>query len=163
MPEMFAFIRLQGKQAIEAVFDPTLNSTLLAWDVLVPNVIDAFWTACKAPLPSPDPAFLRKLQWREITPRPRDRTEAMAVFYSIIDQHIRRLQKLLAKHEEIEEAMPADRADLAAFDTSPAIDRHRKYQSTRIRELLRTLDMLRKIRNAETEKRNPRGGVADGS
>ena len=149
MPEMFTFIRLQGKQAIEAVFDPALNSTLLAWDVLVPNLTDAFWAACKASLPSFDPACLRELQWREITPRPRDRTEAVAVLYAIIDQHIRRLKKLLAEHEEIEEAEAGDRAALAEYDASPELDRHRRLQSARLRELLETLDTLRKMRNSK--------------
>jgi len=36
-PVLVRFIRLQGKNMIESVFDPTLNSIFLAWDVLYPK------------------------------------------------------------------------------------------------------------------------------
>src|SRR5208282_5727266 len=36
-----------------------------------------------------------------------------------------------------------------ALDCSPAFERHRRYQSARHRELLRTLEAYRKMRNAE--------------
>ncbi len=149
MPEMFDFIRLQGKQAIEAVFDPALNSILLAWDALVPDMIDGFWAACKDRLPAADPALLRELQWHEITCRPRDAIEAVAVLYSVVDEHMRRLQKLLAVHEEMKEADAVERAHFAALDSGPVIDRHRRLQSARLRELLQTLDRLRKMRKGE--------------
>jgi hypothetical protein len=84
-PEMLRFIRLQGKQSIEAVYDPALNSILLAWEMLVPNVIDAFWSACKDQLPSVDLALNRELQWHEIAPRPHNQTGAEAVIYVVVD------------------------------------------------------------------------------
>ncbi len=37
-PVLIRFIRLQGKNLVEAVFDPALNSIFLAWDVLVPKL-----------------------------------------------------------------------------------------------------------------------------
>ena len=40
-------------------------------------------------------------------------------------------------------------ADRAALDCSLAFERHRRYQSAKTRELLRTLDTLRKMRNSE--------------
>ena len=40
-------------------------------------------------------------------------------------------------------------ADRAALDCSPAFERHRRYQSAKTRELLRTLETLRRMRNSE--------------
>src|SRR5208337_4711210 len=38
-PELLRFIRLQGKDVIESVYDPALNSLFLAWEVLVPKFV----------------------------------------------------------------------------------------------------------------------------
>ena len=158
-PEMFRFIRLQGKHSIEAVYDPALNSIFLAWEVLFPKSGHGFWNPCKNRMASNDPAHNSLLVWREIAPRPRDKTEALAVLSSVVDQHIGRLEELLAKYEEIEEEEAAERSDRAALDSSPAFEGHRRYQSTQTRELLRTLDTLRKnaecgMRNGEWRRRN---------
>ena len=79
---------------------------------------------------SNDPAHNSLLVWREIAPRPRDKTEALAVLSSVVDQHIGRLEELLAKYEEIEEEEAAERSDREALDSSPAFEGHRRYQST---------------------------------
>src|SRR5208337_1757990 len=36
-PVLLRFIRLQGKNVVESIYDPALNSIFLAWDVLVPK------------------------------------------------------------------------------------------------------------------------------
>ena len=113
-PEMFRFIRLQGKHSIEAVYDPALNSIFLAWEVLFPKSGHGFWNPCKNRMASDDPAHNSLLVWPEIAPRPRDKTEALAVLSSVVDQHIGRLAELLAKYEEIEEEEAAERCDRAA-------------------------------------------------
>ena len=51
-------------------------------------------------------------------------------FRSVIEQHVGRLNDLLAEHEEIE---ADERYDRAALDCSPAFERHRRYQSARQR------------------------------
>jgi hypothetical protein len=59
------------------------------------------------------------------------------------------------------EADEADeRYDRAALDCSPAFERHRRYQSARHRELIRTLETLRK--NAEGGTRNGEWGSRKG-
>ncbi len=75
---------------------------------------------------------------------------------------------LLAEHEQIEAAEAAERYDRAALDCSPAFERHRRYQSARHRELMRTLETLRKMRkeefgteNGEAEKAAGKCRVAD--
>ncbi len=99
--------------------------------------------------PRTDPAFNHRLLWREIADRPNDPDAAWAVLYAIVDQHVGRLKELLARNEAIEAAEDSDWAARAGLDCSPAFERHRRCQSARHRELLRTLETLRKTRNAE--------------
>ena len=42
-PALLRFIRLQGKQVAESVYDPVLNVIFVAWDVLVPNFAAEEW------------------------------------------------------------------------------------------------------------------------
>ncbi|MGZ3415778.1 MAG: hypothetical protein ACXVAT_18315, partial [Isosphaeraceae bacterium] len=63
----------------------------------------------------------------------------------------------------------AERYDRAALDCSPAFERHRRYLSARHRELLRTLETLRKMRkeefgtgNREFGMRNSECGLGNG-
>jgi hypothetical protein len=43
VPVLLRFVRLQGKQVVESVYDPALNSIFLAWDVLVQNYAKEGW------------------------------------------------------------------------------------------------------------------------
>ena len=63
---------------------------------------------------------------------------------------------------EIEADEAAERYDRAALDCSPAFERHRRYQSARHRELLRTLETLRKMRKEEFGTGNGEAEKADG-
>src|SRR5208337_3499934 len=72
-----------------------------------------------------------------------------------------RLEELLAEHEEIEAEEAAERCDRAALDCSPEFERHRRYQAARHRELMRTLETLRKMRKEEFGTGNGEGGKAD--
>ncbi|HMF35194.1 MAG TPA: hypothetical protein VKF17_01080, partial [Isosphaeraceae bacterium] len=85
-------------------------------------------------------------------------TAALTLIRSVIEQHVGRLEELLAEHEEIEADEAAERYDRAALDCSPTFERHRRYQSARHRELMRTLETLRinaegGIRNGEWGRR----------
>jgi len=146
---LLRFIRLQGKDVVESVYDPALNSIFLAWDVLVQKYAKEGWDWFRDDWPKTHPTLNHWLSWREITPRPSDPAEAWAVLYAVVDQHIGRLKELLARNEASEAAEDPDWADRAALDCSPAFERHRRYQSARHRELLRTLETLRKMRKEE--------------
>jgi len=161
-PVLIRFIRLQGKQVVESVYDPALNSIFLAWDVLVQKYAKEEWESFREERPTTDPAYNHRLHWREIAPRPSDPAGAWEVLYAIVDQHVGRLKELLAENLDIEAAADPDWADRAALDCSPAFERHRRYQSAKTRELLRTLDTLRKMRNAECGMRNGKAGMAEG-
>ncbi len=100
--------------------------------------------------------------YREIAPAPSDENAALILIGSVIERHVGRLEELLAEHEEIEAAEAAERHDRAALDCSPAFERHRRYQSARHRELLRTLEEFRKLRIADFGMENGEGEKADG-
>src|SRR5271157_846453 len=162
VPEMLRFIRLHGKQVVESVYDPALNSIFLAWDVLVQKYAKQQWHYFQEVKPITDPAFNHRLLWREIAARPSDPAEAWAVLYGVVEQHVGRLKELLARNEASEAAEDPDWADRAALDCSPAFERHRRYQSARHRELLRTLDTLCRMRKAGFGMGDGEGEMADG-
>ena len=101
------------------------------------------------------------MPYRQIAPAPSDETEALILICSVIERHVGRLEELLAEHEEIEADEAAERYDRAALDCSPAFERHRRYQSARHRELMRTLETLRKMRKEEFGTGNGEGEKAD--
>jgi len=156
---LLRFIRLQGKDVVESVYDPALNSIFLAWDVLVQKYAKEGWDWFRDDWPKTHPTLNHWLSWREITPRPSDPAEAWAVLYAVVDQHIGRLKELLARNEASEAAEDPDWADRAALDCSPAFERHRRYESARHRELLRMLETLRKMRKEEFGTGNGESGI----
>lgn len=161
-PILIRFIRLQGKQLVESVYDPTLNAIFLAWDVLVKKYAREEWELFRKERPSNDPAYNQRLYWRAITERPSDEAAAWAVLYGVVDQHVGRLTELLTANEASEAAEDPDWPDRAAFDCSPALERHRRSQSAKTRELHRTLDTLRKMRKEEFGTGNGEAGKEDG-
>ncbi len=158
---MVRFIRLQGKHPVEAFYDPALNSIFLAWDVLAPKSIETFWHLYRTSASLCDPAYSHLLKWAALAPRPQDQTEAWAILHDVVAQHVRRLEDLLARHEAISADESAARADRAALDCSKEFERHRHYQSARTRELLRTLDTLRRMRIAAHGMWSGEGDMTD--
>ncbi len=86
----------------------------------------------------------------------------MILICSVIERHVGRLEELLAEHEAIEADEADERYDRAALDCSPAFERHRRYQSARHRELIRTLEAFRKLRIADFGSGIGEGEKADG-
>ena len=157
---MLRFIRLQGKQVAESVYDPVLNVIFVAWDVLVPKFAAEEWENFREERFRTDPSFNHRQCWREIVARPSNAAEAREVLDTIIADHVENLKELLARNEAIEAVADPDWADRAALDLSPGFERLRRYQSAKTRELQRTLDALRKLRNADFGIGN--GEKADG-
>jgi len=77
-PVLLRFIRLQGKNVVESIYDPALNSIFLAWDVLVPKYAKEGWHLFQEVKPRTDPTFNHRLVWCEIAPRPSDPAAAWA-------------------------------------------------------------------------------------
>jgi hypothetical protein len=161
-PEIIRFVGLQGKRSIEAHFDPELNSLFHAFDALGHRIGHKFWKDWRDMLPVGYKGGFMNVPYREIAPPPSDETEALILIRSLIERHVGRLEELLAEHQEIEAEEAAERYDRAALDCSPAFERHRRYQSARHRELLRTLETLRKMRKEEFGTGNGKAEKADG-
>ena len=150
-PEIVRFVGLLGNCGIEAHFDPELNSLFHAFDALDNHIGHKFWNERRDGLPLGYIGGFQFVPYREIVPPPSDKTAALILICSVIERHVGRLEELLAEHEQIEAAEAAERYDRAALDCSSAFERHRRYQSARHRELMRTLETLRKMgmRNSE--------------
>ncbi len=159
---MLRFIRLQGKQVAESVYDPVLNVIFVAWDVLVPKFAAEEWENFREERFRTDPSFNHRQCWREIVARPSNAAEAREVLDTIIADHVENLKELLARNEAIEAVADPDWAERAALDLSPGFERLRRYQSAKTRELLRTLETLRKMRQEEFGTGNGEGEKADG-
>ena len=67
------FIRLQGKDIREVMFDPALNSIYLAWDVLFPNYARTEWEEYRKERQRTDPAYHHRMRWQETGSRPATR------------------------------------------------------------------------------------------
>src|SRR5208337_3648532 len=145
-----------------AHFDPELNSLFHAFDALGHRIGHKFWKDWRDMLPMGYKGGFMNVPYREIAPPPSDETEALILIRSLIERHVGRLEELLAEHQEIEADEAAERYDRAALDCSPAFERHRRYQSARHRELLRTLETLRKMRKEEFGTGNGECQMADG-
>src|SRR5208337_2005841 len=144
-----------------AHFDPELNSLFHAFDALGHRIGHKFWKDWRDMLPVGYKGGFMNVPYREIAPPPSDETAALSLIRSVIERHVGRLHKLLAEHQEIEADEAAERYDRAALDCSPAFERHRRYQSARHRELMRTLETLRKMRKEEFGTGNGEGEMAD--
>src|SRR5208337_387807 len=138
----------------------SIISIVVAWNVLQPGSAKKHWIPILNRIPDRDPAFRDELHFHEIAARPKDKDEAWAVLSAVVDRHVGRLKELLAHHQASAAAEDADWADRAALDCSTEFERHRRYQSARHRELVRTLEAFRKLRNADFVMGN--GEKADG-
>ena len=161
-PEIVRFVGLLGKRGIEAHFDPELNSLFHAFDALGHRIGHKFWNERRDELPLGYIGGFEFVPYREIAPPPSDKNAALILICSVIERQVGRLEELLAEHEQIEAAEAAERYDRAALDCSPAFERHRRYQSARHRELIRTLETLRRMRNSECGTGNGEAEKADG-
>ena len=146
---MLRFIRLQGKNVAESVYDPALNVLFVAWDVLVPGFAAEEWENFREERFRTDPSFNHRQRWRAIVARPGNAAEAWEVLYALIEDHVENLKELLASNEAREAVADPDWADRAALDLSAGFERLRRYQSAKTRELQRTLETLCKLRKAE--------------
>jgi hypothetical protein len=157
--DQFKFVRLLGKQPINAIDDPELNEIFLAWETIEAEWGTRFWLRMQELTPYEDPAFSAWRMWREIVPRPESHEAAVAVLRGVADREIERLEELLADLEEIEGDDALERAEIASFSASDGAERLRRFQTARTRELLRTIDLLAKLRKAGTPKSGATGSV----
>jgi len=150
--DQFRFVRLLGKQPLAAIDDPELNEIFLAWETIEVKWGTRFWHQMQEMTPYEDPAFSAWRVWREIVPRPDGHDAAVAVLRGVADREIARLEELLVDLEEIEGDDALELAEIASFSASDGAERLRRFQSARTRELLRTIELLAKLRKASAPK-----------
>jgi hypothetical protein len=153
--DQFRFVRLLGKQPLAAIDDPELNEIFLAWETIEDLWGTRFWHQMQELTPYEDPAFSAWRVWREIVPRPKSPEAGIAFLRGIADREIERLQELIVDLDEIEGDDALELAEQASFSAADASERLRRYQTARTRELLRTIDLLAKLRKAEAQAAKP--------
>ena len=156
-PEIIRFVGLLGKRGIEAYFDAELNSLFHAFDRLFNGLGQKFWNARRDRLPVGFRGGFEFASYREVASAPSNEDDAWLLICTVAERQIDRLEKLLEFHKAIEAEEASERDDLAALDTSPAFERHRRYRSALHRELMKLMDALRKARGEACED-----GVASG-
>ncbi len=147
-PVLLRFFRLQGKEVVEAAFNGPLNAIFPAWDVLVPGYANEAWKFFRDDWPMSRPDDTYWLNFREIADRPADAAQAWGLLYGIVIRHVERLTKRLAERLDLESVPDPDWTDRAAMDLSLEFERHRRYQSAKTRELLRTIEAYCRLRKA---------------
>jgi hypothetical protein len=145
-PEIIRFVGLLGKRGIEAYFDAELNSLFHAFDRLFNGLGQKFWNARRDRLPVGFRGGFKFASYREVATAPSNEDDAWLLICTVAERQIDRLEKLLEFHKAIEAEEASERDDLAALDTSPAFERHRRYRSALHRELMKLMDALRKAR-----------------
>ena len=64
--DMLKFVRLMGKEPIEAIDDYGLNAVFLAWDMLGQGEGRAFWERSREEAIAQGDRFAQWMKWREI-------------------------------------------------------------------------------------------------
>ena len=144
-PEIVRMIGLLGKRGIEAYFDPDLNSLFQAFDMVGDRSGQKFWNERRDHLPVGYIGGLEFARYRQLAPPPSDPAAATELICTVIEKQLGRLTELLTDHQEIEAEEAAERHDRAALDCSQAFERHRRHQSALHRQLMRTLEALRRM------------------
>lgn len=139
-------VRLLGKEGSDAVREPDLNALVVAADVLSPGLAPKFWKVCLNRIPSNDPTLDDPEPWRELADRPASAAEAREALRGRIGRQMSRLETRRAEHQAAAAADSSVLAEAAAFDPGEELERLHRYQSARHRELIRTVELFRKLR-----------------
>ena len=124
--DLARFIRLMGKNGYDAINDPALNAVFQVWELFDGGCAKMLWEYFRKCAPPRDPLFNLRAIWREFAPPLADWDAGYELLSAVINQRVGRLERMVAEYQEIAEAEAADRA---AFDPSPAFDRHRRHQA----------------------------------
>ena len=150
--DQFKFVRLLGKQPINAIDDPELNEIFLAWETIEDQWGTRFWLQMQELTPYEDPAFSA---WRVCARSSLGRNpprRPSRFFWASPNARSSGFRSLSIDLEEIEGDDALELAEQASFCASDAAERLRRFQTARTRELLRTIDLLAKLRKADAPK-----------
>jgi hypothetical protein len=147
---LFRLVRLLGREATAAVWEPELSAVLLAVDVLKPGLAKDFWRACARSTAIAEDPFVSAEDWCELADRPASADGARDALYTLIGERVVHLHERLREHEAEAEAAADACVLAAAFDPGAEMGRLHRYRSACHRELVRTVELLRKLRKDPT-------------
>jgi hypothetical protein len=139
---------LLGKTCLDGLYEPELNALFLSWEMLDPDATAAFWRRCQPGTADADASMSEGVRWRRLVKGPANRDEARGWLTRVAYQQVARVKALRTDHDRRSEREAALRDDLAVFDAGPSLERHRRAQAARTRELHRTIELLLKLRKA---------------
>jgi hypothetical protein len=143
---LFRLVRLLGREATAAVWEPELSAVLLAVDVLKPGLAKDFWRACARSTAIAEDPFVSAEDWCELADRPASADGARDALYTLIGERVVHLHERLREHEAEADAAADACVLAAAFDPGAEMGRLHRYRSACHRELMRTVELLRKLR-----------------
>ena len=153
--DRFKAIRLLGRQPAQAAEYSDVTTIYLACWIMHPQVkeIDPFMDVYNELLAGEAARFRQRLADREVEDYiPADKDAAKAKLLEIVSAAVDRLKILSEDHEARTAAAAADRSARLAFDDSDEGERLRRFQIACGRSLNRSLDMLLKLRKAESKQ-----------
>jgi len=150
-PEKLRAIRLLGRQPVDAFVDPSVAGVFLACHAIDPRGGELFHEIYTELSPDEIAMVRQRLESRPLDSlRPQDAAAAREALSQIVEQAVTRLATKAAAHRQQAAVDASLAASRLAFDDSDAGERLRRHESTCGRTLLRTLDILAKIRRAGT-------------
>jgi hypothetical protein len=142
---LIRLVRLLGREGTSVAWEPGLNAAVLAADVLKPGLANEFWTLRLRAIPSDEDRLEEPEDWRELAPRPASADEARDALLAVISEQVVRLNVRLSEHEAGAARASVKLAEAAAFDPGAESERLHKFQTARHRELVRTVELVRKL------------------
>jgi hypothetical protein len=145
--ERLAAVHLLGKQPVDAADDPLVQWIYLCSFVLAPHGPEVFADQAGTMTTAEFEYFLERLAGRRVSEKmPPDRVSAREWLLAILDAVIAGLEARSAGHAARAEPAAAEHAWLA-FHDSPQVWRLRRLQQRLLGSLLRTIDLLMKVRS----------------
>ncbi|WP_165236188.1 hypothetical protein, partial [Aquisphaera insulae] len=139
--DFYRFIRLHGRKVTDLSWDLDLNAVMAAAEVAFAGASREIYAHYLRGLRAEEfGVYEQGRQWRTFAAPPATKEEAMARLLAAAEAQMDRLAAMLGD-DEVDD-------DDAAFAAERELDRHRRTVAARSRELMQTLEMLRKLQKA---------------
>ncbi|WP_165219030.1 hypothetical protein [Aquisphaera insulae] len=139
--DFYRFIRLHGRKVTDLFWDLDLNAVMAAAEVAFDGCSREIYAHYLRGLRAEEfGTYEQQRQWWTFAAPPATKEEAMSLLLADAEARMDRLAAMLGDDDdEIDD-------DAAAFAAERDLDRHRRTVAARSRELMQTLEMLRKLR-----------------
>ncbi len=156
-PDRFMAIRLLGKQPLDPIHHEQVRAVYLCCKAIDPEGVHEYNDIANELHAAESERFIERNDEREILKQtPTDAESARAVLLELIDGRMERLEVLLKRHQERDEAAGVDRF---GFDDTKEGEQLRSYQLGGNRALMRILDTFLKYRRETERAASEEGGT----